>query len=281
MLSKAINLIPWRLRDCIRKLPLVAPIQRWVFKKVFKDIKKDHLINAGPARGLVFPIRLPDDKLFWTGTWELEFAETLAAAVPEGGTCLDIGGYRGYFAGLMAVNGASEVHCFEPNPANLAKISRMIELNPSHQIRHHAIALGESDGETTFVVMPDATMGKLDDSTFQNDLNAGESKITVRLSCLDSLIAAGKVAPPDLMKIDVEGAEEMVLKGAEKCLRETHPIIMLEYHSAALARSCHDFLAKCGYEIGFLEGATLSDLRPDAVGHFKAIFNQKGCDEKR
>ena len=96
----------------------MAPLQRWFFNTFYVGVEQDHRINAGPANGLVFPIRLPDDKLFWTGTWELEFAEKLAGEVPNGDVCLDIGGYRGYFAGVMAVNGASHVHCFEPNPAN-------------------------------------------------------------------------------------------------------------------------------------------------------------------
>jgi hypothetical protein len=52
---------------------------------------------------------------------------------------------------------------------------------------------------------------------------------------------------PDVMKIDVEGAELDVLRGAEAALRSKHPRVFLSVHSDELRRSCLDFLSALGY----------------------------------
>ena len=52
---------------------------------------------------------------------------------------------------------------------------------------------------------------------------------------------------PDLLKIDVEGAELSVLKGAEKVLRSEHPIILLSVHSDQLRKDCLEYLRIQGY----------------------------------
>lgn len=269
MIEKFINLVPWKCRDFIRQIPLVAHCQRWVFKKFFSGVQKDHRIDAGPAKGLVFPIRLPEDKLFWTGTWELDFAERLAAEINPGAVCFDVGSYRGYFGGLMAVRGSSEVHCFEPNAENCQKIRRMADLNPDRVIKVHEMAMGAEEGELEFLIMPDGTMGKLATSKFQKD-EAVKTSVRVRVGTVDAMIARGQLPHPTLLKVDIEGAEEMFLEGSETCLKVDRPMVLLEYHSGDLARSCAAFLSDLGYRIELIEASSLESLDERSVGHFIA-----------
>lgn len=269
MLADLINLIPYRYRDGIRRIPLVGVLQRWVFKTAFRG-NIDFKINDGPAKGLVFPLKLPDDKLFWTGLWEKEFAERLARATKNGAVCLDVGAYRGYFSGVMAVHGAGEVHCFEPNPENVVKLQRLAELNPNLTLRVHQLALGDADGETEFVLMSEDTMGKLADSSFQRERSTG-NRFKVKLSRLDTLASEGSVPLPSLIKVDVEGAEKMFLDGAAATIEKSRPTILLEYHSGALARECAGFLEARGYCIEWLETDDPGSLSEEAVGHFVAM----------
>lgn len=269
MLADLINLIPYRYRDGIRRIPLVGVLQRWVFKMAFRG-NIDFKINDGPAKGLVFPLKLPDDKLFWTGLWEKEFAERLARATKNGAVCLDVGAYRGYFSGVMAVHGAGEVHCFEPNPENVAKLQRLAELNPNLTLRVHQLALGDADGETEFVLMSEDTMGKLAESSFQRERSAG-SRFKVKVSKLDTLVSEGGVPLPSLIKVDVEGAEKMFLDGAAATIEQSSPTILLEYHSGPLARECAGFLEERGYRIEWLETDDPGSLSEEAVGHFVAM----------
>jgi FkbM family methyltransferase len=273
MLADLINLIPYRYRDGIRRIPLVGVLQRWVFKTAFRgDV--DFRIKEGPAKGLVFPLKLPDDKLFWTGLWEKEFAERLALATRQGGVCLDVGAYRGYFSGVMAVQGAGEVHCFEPNPDNIAKLERLAALNPDLPLKVHQMALGDANGETEFVLMSEDTMGKLADSSFQRERSAGK-KFEVKLCKLDTLVSSGKVPAPSLIKVDIEGAEKMFLEGAAASIEESAPTILLEYHSGPLARECAGFLEALGYHIEWLETNDPAGLTEEAVGHFVAVAGEQ------
>jgi FkbM family methyltransferase len=269
MLANLINLIPYNFRDKIRRIPLVGTLQRWVFKTAFRG-SVDFRIKEGPAKGLVFPLKLPEDKLFWTGLWEKEFAERLADATRQGGVCLDVGAYRGYFSGLMAVHGAGEVHCFEPNPDNIAKLERLAELNPDLPLKIHQMALGDADGETEFVLMSEDTMGKLADSSFQHERSTGQ-RFKVTLCKLDTLVSMSKIPAPSLIKVDVEGAEKMFLDGAATSIERNKPMILLEYHSGPLARECAGFLEARGYRIEWLETDDPERLPEDAVGHLVAV----------
>jgi FkbM family methyltransferase len=268
MLAQLIHLIPYGVRDKIRKIPLVGPLQRVVFQAAFRG-QLDFPMKEGPAKGLVFPLRLPEDKLFWTGLWEKEFAERLAKATRPGAVCLDVGSYRGYFGGVMAVSGAGAVHCFEPNPENLQKLERLARLNPNLPLRIHPMALGDRDGETEFVLMSEDTMGKLAASGFQASRATG-ARFKVRLARLDTLVGRGEVPAPDLIKVDVEGAENMFLEGAMASLRAKRPVVLLEYHSGPLARACAVTLEGLGYRIEWLETDRPEALGEEAVGHFVA-----------
>lgn len=263
MLAQVIHLIPYRLRDKIRKIPLIAPLQRWIFRNAFRGQLNFH-IKKGPAKGLVFPLKLPEDKLFWTGLWEKEFTERMAKAVRPGAVCLDVGAHRGYFGGVMAVSGAGSVHYFEPNPRNLPKLQQLASLNPRLPFQIHPLALGDRDGETEFFLMAEDTMGKLASSRFQATRPTG-AQFKVRLARLDTLVERGEVPLPDLIKVDVEGAEKMFLDGAHASLRAKRPIVLLEYHSGSLARECSGLLEELGYRIEWLGTG-----KPKSLGHFTA-----------
>ena len=129
-LRRSVAFVPWRWRRVIKRVPLVAPLQRWLLEQWLTGREFVHTVDAGPARGLKFPVTLPEDKGVWTGTYELEFSTALSEAVRPGDVCLDIGGWRGYYAGLMALAGAKKVFVFEPLPANCFQIRKLIDLNP-------------------------------------------------------------------------------------------------------------------------------------------------------
>ncbi|MCL6545621.1 MAG: FkbM family methyltransferase [Bryobacteraceae bacterium] len=69
----------------------------------------------------------------------------------------------------------------------------------------------------------------------------------------DTLLAAAKVEAPDVIKIDVEGAEAEVLRGARRAI-ERQPVIFLSTHGEEAHRECLDLLTAAGYEVRALEG---------------------------
>lgn len=257
IIQRSIRLVPWRLRTSIGNLPLVGPVQRWIFSRFFAGQEFVHTVDAGPARGLRYPIQLPQDKGVWTGTYEIEFAEALARATKAGTVCFDIGGWHGFYSGVMALAGAARVHVFEPLPQNCERIRRLIALNPELDIRLIDAAVADRSGTTVFEIMAQGNMGKLSESPFDRD-NRGAQQIEVRTAALDDLVADGSIEPPALLKIDVEGAEALVLRGGRELLQTYQPTLFVEIHSPELADECRAILAELGYTVSILE----DDLGP-------------------
>jgi len=269
MLRSSVNLLPWSLRGRIKDVPVVARLQRWFFNKAFAGQSFVHVINAGPAKGLIYPVSLPRDKAIWAGTYEARFATTLAEAVQTGNVCYDIGGFRGFMSGVFARAGAGLVVVFEPFPSNCEQIRRMVDLNSTLPIRLEPIAVGDRDGEVEFQVMPEASMGKLAESSFQPGA-AATASLAVPIRRLDSLIAEGSLPPPAVIKIDVEGAELLVLQGALQLLREHHPRLLLEAHSPELAGACTALLESLGYWVSPLGSPAVPVGHQPEVSHLVA-----------
>ena len=147
---------------------------------------------------------------------------------------------------------------FEPLPSNCERIRRLITLNPSLPIELVQAAVGELPGKATFTVMDATSMGKLANSPFQNDITASES-ITVDVVSLDRWCQKNGVAYPDIMKIDVEGAEVLVLRGAKRILSEFGPTLFIEAHSSRLVQQVVSFLESLNYRVRTLESGAAPD----------------------
>lgn len=266
LLRESINLLPHSTRYWVKHVPLVAGTQRWLINRMLSDEPFLHTINAGPASGLRFEVTLPKDKAIWAGTFEPEFAEALRRGVTPGDVCYDIGGYRGYTAGIFALAGAERVIICEPLPENVAALQRLVELNPELQLSVQQVAVGKTDGQASFKIMPDQSMGKLADSAFQPEA-AFAREIPVKLVKLDTLVYERGLPPPSVMKIDVEGAEVDVLLGGVRTLTEHHPRLFIEAHSERLADECSRHLRRFGYTIQQME---TEYLEPEEARHLIA-----------
>ena len=242
IIQKVLNSIPFKIRNLVKSIPIAKQIQAFIMKRYMNGKEFNSAITGGPAKGLVFPVKLPQDKQMWIGTWELNFAEALKKSVNPGWVCYDIGGYKGYYAGVMALKGASEVYVFEPMPSNAKKIEKLIELNSRLPIFLKQYAVSDYVGEAIFKLMPDETMGKLETSSFQQSDNELEH-FSVKCLTLDELMKNG-VKIPDFIKIDVEGAEEFVLKGGVELLQKKAPLLMIEIHSPEIGKRCLAILKK-------------------------------------
>ncbi len=246
VLEKSVNVVPWRLRSLIRRTPFIRSIQRVVISRFLSGKPFVHRVSAGPAAGARFRVTLPDDKLLWTGTWESQLAVEIRNAVKKGDVCFDVGAYRGFFSAVMALGGAGRVYAFEPNPDNLVQFRDFQALNPNFPIELLNVAVGAADGEEEFVALPEKTMGRLATSSFHSD-GSPIGSVQVQVVRLDELVSSGAVLPPSVIKIDVEGSELDVLRGAKDLLSSGRPKLFLEAHSSALARACADFLSELGY----------------------------------
>jgi FkbM family methyltransferase len=158
----------------------------------------------------------------------------------KGFTVYDVGGFEGVYSIFFAraVGHEGRVIVFEPNPTNAMKIVDNVAINGFTNVVLRELALGVRRGKTAlWYDASDAGRGTLvtaGDSGFIGSIGR-LSSIDVSVEALDDVIAAGE-PPPDLVKIDVEGAEYDVLLGAQETLARVSPLLLIEVHGESEER---------------------------------------------
>jgi FkbM family methyltransferase len=188
---------------------------------------KQGVIRRGAGRGLRFQAG-SSSVGFLLGTHDAIVQHALRVLLRPGMTVFDVGANVGFTAVLAArlVTATGLVVCFEPLPANARQIEHNAGLNGFTHVLVRQEALSDHDGEARFAVSASPTWGKLAAS---GPALQQVGEIQVRVGKLDSVLAEG-LPPPDLIKIDVEGAEVGLLAGAAKTLTGKRPVILMELH---------------------------------------------------
>ncbi len=190
---------------------------------------RDLTIMRGVGAGLRFNT-VGSAVSFVMGTHDPVTQVALKSLLQPGMTFYDVGANVGFFSVIAArlVGAGGRVVAFEPLPVNARAIRHNAQLNGFTHIDAREQALGGSDGEASFMLSAEPTWGKLTSVGKAPDQHTGETVVAVRR--LDGLIEQEGLPPPDVMKIDVEGAELEMLAGAERTLRARRPVILMELH---------------------------------------------------
>lgn len=175
-------------------------------------------------------------RLVWLfGIFEEDETKLFQNMVMPTDICIDVGGNVGYFSLLFAECASQgEVHVFEPIPLNAALIATNARLNEFSTIRLNECALSDHEGKTEFTVSVDSAYSSMRDTGSV----AASKSISVNLSTLDRYCEDKKLPRVDILKVDVEGAEGLVLGGAANLLIDIHRrprLIMLELFDHNLA----------------------------------------------
>jgi FkbM family methyltransferase len=173
--------------------------------------------------------RREDERLGSLAALEGQMLRRLLAAVRESDTFFDIGANIGTVTIPVAMAGA-ECLAFEPAPANAARLAENAELNRLGNVTVIEAAMWSEGG--TVAMRVDGAEG----AGTSRVVDGGEGTLEVPAATVDQFAGGGSAAP-HLMKIDVEGAELEVLRGAQATLRtgrvrdvfvETHPLTLGE-----------------------------------------------------
>jgi FkbM family methyltransferase len=191
--------------------------------------KHDGTIQQGLGKGLRFNIGQTDAG-FLLGTSEPGVQRAMGHLISGGMTVYDIGANVGFLTVIAArlVGVTGRVISFEPLPSNVRQIVHNLQLNGFSQVLVRQEALGAENGNATFLVSAEPTWGKLASLGTGVGSQIGEMKVLVRK--LDSAFEDDQLPAPDVIKIDVEGAEIDVLEGARELLCRERPLLMIELH---------------------------------------------------
>ena len=176
---------------------------------------------------------------FLRGTYEPYMQEAFRKYVLPGNTVFDIGAHAGFhsvFCGLL-VGATGRVFAFEPNPISRHSLEEQIRLNRTLRVEAFPYALSDTVGLADF----DATQGSQSRIT-----STGRSKVEVKT--LDSLVSV-ELPVPDVIKIDVEGEEEKVLRGSLKTLCKVRPIVLCDYNDDRTLLCLSRILLPLDYEV--------------------------------
>lgn len=182
--------------------------------------------------------------------------------IRPGDTIVDAGANIGLYVRFMIQRfGAGKVVAFEPMAQNRALLERNIRLGRCQErVQIVPAALADFDGVDEFQVddlssasgtLDTVAHGEACQGRRQYGLPPLTEKVTV--ARLDTLVERGEIPVPHVIKIDVEGAEERLLRGAVRTLAQHSPKLAIEFHGAEVARGVVRFLLDQGYALfGYL-----------------------------
>jgi len=235
----------------------------WLIK--YKPLQKPewHTIEAGAAKGLeIFITRNAfegwDEMI--RGTFDSFWHKRLQNMNLKPKVVFDIGAHFGYHTLAMHhMFSDANIYCFEPNPENVKRLQKHIERNKiSSHIIISDLALAEKEGLDVFHISANVESSQSTGSylgtvtpPLSSEHYTSFFEIEVKIQTLDNYCREHKLKP-ELIKIDVEGAEFKVLEGAWDVLNKYKPILCLEAHSIPLKDSIIEMLNPL-YEIEILD----------------------------
>jgi FkbM family methyltransferase len=233
----------WRASGCSSALRSTL---RWLPRDIALPIL------WGPLRGKRWIVHSSFESC-WLGVYEQEKQSEFSALIRRGDVVYDIGANVGFYTLLAStlVGLTGRVIAFEPLPRNLDFLQRHLALNRVRNVEVFAGAVSNRSGSARFDNSGIPEMGRLADS----------GELIVEAFQIDELLSNRRILPPDLLKVDVEGAEFDVLSGASECLQTHHPTVLLATHGDAVHRDCCSFLEGMGYELRALDGRPLDESR--------------------
>lgn len=194
------------------------------------------------------------------GNTDKEMMDNILKDKPMDKVIFDVGAYTGASSLVFSKlsGGDGQVISFEPNKYNLERIKINLLNNPvlAQTIKVLPIALSDKKGKIKMILSKDIDSGHSSTSRIERshskigigDLPDGFISETVEARTLDEIIDKIKLVP-DIIKIDIEGAEHMMLHGMTKTLKKYAPILYVEIHSEYCAIKCYEILNKFGYSV--------------------------------
>ena len=236
---------------------------------VYRATKRPLSVRARTAFGDDMRLLLPaSTDVYLTGgkshESELRLARLLIRELRPGDTFVDVGAHYGYFSLLAArlVGDGGHVFAFEAAPSTHAVLADNARARQTIEVVHAAAS--DRPGRLTFNEFPTyySEYNTFDVSQFEGQAWFAANpprRLEVDAVTLDGVLAksetrdskAPTAAPASVIKIDVEGAEALVVRGATDYLETHAPVVVMEYLSPARGNASHREAATVLRELGY------------------------------
>jgi FkbM family methyltransferase len=151
----------------------------------------------------------------------------LSSFIQPGTVVIDVGANIGFFTKFFGdcVRPSGRVIAIEPEQVNFSRLSRMVQRSGLNQVVETIQAVAaEKSGTLRLAINPEHPA----------DHKIAEAGVPVKAVVVDELLAERDWPRVSLIKIDVQGAEVMVLRGSRETLRRFHPVLYLEVDDEGL-----------------------------------------------
>jgi FkbM family methyltransferase len=176
---------------------------------------------------------------YGSGSFGRDRLAALAAVTRPGDIFWDVGAHKGFvtLAAAGMVGAAGQVVAVEPSAMNLRFLRRHLEWNGARNVSVLPMALSDAPGEAAFGGAGSSIAFRL-----------GEGPETVKVATLERLVSEGGLPRPNVLKIDVEGAEAAVLRGMGALLGGDQALL-ISTHGRGLYEQCRRLLGERGFRV--------------------------------
>jgi len=248
------------LRWYLRKFPL-RDGKTFFYERLSPGLTPpERFVTAALDAGFSMRLDLQDAvqrRMYYYGDYDERYeSQMIRRVLDQGEIFWDIGANIGYFTLLAAaaLQQSGRVIAFEPGQVAYTRLVDNIGLNPFRNITTFNLAVTDQEGEATLHLAAETADGCA-------SLYGAGPGVTAREICrtvsLDGFAPSHGLPGPDFIKIDVEGAELFVLRGAREMLAASRPLVLVELKAETLAASgtnkheIQELLAGYGYVSAF------------------------------
>lgn len=190
----------------------------------------------------------------------------------NGGTFVDVGANVGLFT-ISLADKISHALLFEPNPLAATRARENLQLNvlPFEVLE---LALSDCEGRVSF----ENNGGVSTVNRTVAGFNTSVPTIEVQRTAFDQFLSGRRLpAPITVVKIDVEGHENSVLRGMSRCLQSDRPLVMFEYLERTNLKETFEIFTSVKYRVFFLPEIDKAEWATQSIAPLQDLF---ACPEE-
>lgn len=226
-------------------------------------------IEVGAKDGRRFSVNLTTGMnigVFFFGEYDKALTDIVSSLLREGDVCLDVGANFGWYTTLFHKHCGAKgaVHAFEPVPATFRQLRRNYQLmgEPKNVFLNN-LAVGDRRDRITINLFENEPTGH---ASLSAEGHTGDAvSFECEMITLDSYLEERSLGDVNFVKVDIEGAELIFLKGAEKLFRQKVPPIFLIEMALATSKP-----------FGYLPNDLINFIRERAAYDFYAVEEIEG-----
>jgi FkbM family methyltransferase len=249
------NVLVRKAYGAASRIPLVGPGLRKIVKSVVPPgTRVWTTIAGGSGRGLMVNLDSRYEDGYARGGHEPLVEKMLTSHLRPGFVVYDVGAHIGILALIAArvVGREGEVIAFEADQGNAERITEHARRNSMPQIEVVENAVWRTNGSLRFE-RASSQSSRNQGAVVSGTTKDGSETIEVQSVSLDEFARTHR--PPNVIKVDVEGAEYAVLEGGDRLFSSVKPLLICEVHNGEACLDVTQWLSKREYSYVWLESS--------------------------